>query len=136
MGRLFAGERDRPKSAVGGRWHDSPSERRLRAAAHHYRLPRSVILGRIVGPLQPLWTADDLEAALEYQDYLDSLCSGCGRPKDVCMDPAMSGRFEAVPLQCFACAPKDAEMRRASESKDDYGAAAFDGIYIAVVDKG
>ncbi len=44
----------------------------------------------------------------------------------------MHGRYEAVPMQCMACAATAAESREASESRDDWGKSAFDGVYIAV----
>lgn len=50
------------------------------------------------------------------------------------MDPARDGSYECEPLQCFACAARDAEQRRASQAKhgDAFGGGAFDGIYFAI----
>ena len=64
------------------------------------------------------------------------MCSGCGLPKSETMDPEMHGRYEAVPLTCFACAERDAESRNASESRSKFAAHAFDGVYFAVQERG
>jgi hypothetical protein len=71
---------------------------------------------------------------LEWIDYQSSLCSGCGQPKTECMDPENDGHYVADPVQCFACAARDAESRGAAKAKSDgsFGDAAFDGIYFAV----
>lgn len=70
-------------------------------------------------------------------DYQASLCSGCGQPKSECMNPEMDGAYEAVPVQCFACAARAAEHRAAGKAKSDgsFGDAAFDGIYFAVQER-
>jgi hypothetical protein len=74
-----------------------------------------------------------MTAALEWADYQASLCSGCGLPKDSTMDPDMHGMFEVVPVQCFACAAKDAEEREVSEGR--LPKAALDGVYFAVQER-
>lgn len=54
------------------------------------------------------------------------------------MSESMDGVYEAVPLQCFACAARDAENRRinADRADDRYGSAAFDGLYVAITERG
>lgn len=49
------------------------------------------------------------------------------------MDPANVNAYEAVPLQCFACAARDSESRQAAEKRNGntYGDAAFDGLFFA-----
>lgn len=51
------------------------------------------------------------------------------------MSEDADGTYEAVPLQCHACAARDAESRRASELRRDehMSAASFDGLYFGVV---
>lgn len=85
-----------------------------------------------------MWLESDTQAALEWMEYRSSLCGGCGLPRSETMDPDRSGMYEAEVWQCHACAPKDAAGRHASEAKSDgkFSTAAFDGIYIAVVEKG
>jgi len=48
----------------------------------------------------------------------------------------MDGMFEAVPLQCFACAATEAEARSAQERVNDggLGRGALDGIKYAAVE--
>lgn len=50
------------------------------------------------------------------------------------MDEANDGAYEAVPLQCFACAARDAEQRAVSEARgsNDYGDGSFDGLLIGI----
>lgn len=132
-----AGERFRRRPKIAGRL-DSPSERRILKAAHHYRVPRSRFLGRVIEPGEPEWLDEDIEAALEWIAYQDSLCSGCGNPKSECWDPDRDGTYEAIAVQCFACAARDAENRRASEARasDRMGSSSFDGLYFAVTERG
>lgn len=67
-------------------------------------------------------------------DYQSSLCSGCGHPRAETMDPANVDAYAAVPVQCFACAAKDAETRQASQktSSNQLSRSAMDGLYIGV----
>jgi hypothetical protein len=97
-----------------------------------------VVAVRRVTEHDPAWLPEDTEAVLEWADFQSSLCGGCGLPVSTSMDPAMDGRFEAVPLQCFACAAKDAETRDASEQVNGkrMAARALDGVYITVKEKG
>lgn len=48
------------------------------------------------------------------------------------MDEENSEEFEAVALQCFACATRDAEKRAAAQAQraSEYGDGAFDGLYV------
>jgi len=116
-----------------GREH-SVGELRLCFAAHHFRIPRSVFLGRVVAEGEPLWLDDDRESALAYIEYLDSLCGGCGNPAAESMDEANDGKYEAVPVHCFACAARDAENRAASKarSSDSMSDSSFDGLLIGI----
>lgn len=54
------------------------------------------------------------------------------------MDPANVGRYQAAAVQCFACAARDAERRQAGDARrsNQFGDAAFDGLYISVIDPG
>ncbi len=85
-----------------------------------------------------MWLDEDTEAALEWTDYKASLCSGCGNPRSECMDPKRSEAYEAVPLQCFACAARDAEHRQANEARqgNEYGGGSFDGLFVSVIERG
>lgn len=124
---------------------DAPSERAIRKAANHYRIARSVFLGRVIGePSEAcpdadprLWLPEDTQAALEWAEYESSLCVGCGNRLADCMDEANDGAYEAVALHCFACAERDAENRRIGEarSSDEYGGGSFDGLYLTIAER-
>jgi len=85
----------------------------------------SVIRGRVVGDGDPVWLEDDLIAALEYDDWLDSLCPGCGRPQDECMDPANDGRYTSTEARCFACEAREKAAARRGKQSDDQGGWYF-----------
>lgn len=134
VGRVLPCERARHRPKIVGRWSDSPSERRIRGYCVEHGIPRSVFLGRVVAPGEPLWLEDDTVAALEWIDYLASLCKGCGQPLAECMDEANDGRYETVPVHCFACAARDAENRDVAKARrsESYGEGSFDGLYVGV----
>lgn len=45
----------------------------------------------------------------------------------------MHGMYEVIPVQCFACAAKDAEEQEASDG--NLPKAAFHGVYFAVQER-
>lgn len=67
-----------------------------------------------------------MEAALEWQRWQDQVCSGCGNPRDECMDPD-GPQYAAKPLRCRACEARDAAAREFAEAKGDNA-----GLYFAV----
>lgn len=73
------------------------------AVARQYQQPRSIVLGRVPLPDEPLWLPDDLEWALAYEGYLASICNRCGtrhadwRKPDGRPDP---DAYVAVPTRC------------------------------------
>jgi nitrous oxide reductase accessory protein NosL len=81
-----------------------------------------------------LWSEDDTQAALEWQSYRSSLCSGCALPIEETMQPENQTAYEAEPVQCWACAARDAEDRKAQEARNggSWGMGAFDGLKISV----
>lgn len=50
------------------------------------------------------------------------------------MNPDNVDAYEAVPMQCFACATRDAETRAAAEAKQGgtHADVAFDGLFVGV----
>jgi hypothetical protein len=92
-------------------------------------IPASVFCGRVVGPGEPLWLADDRRAALEYQAYKKSLCPGCQRPRSESFDVGMDDAYSVVALQCHACAARD---RRAYNTSRDAGTSPLFGRYYLV----
>lgn len=138
MGGLLPGERGRRSPKIADRWSDSPTERRIRDYCCERGIARSVFLGRVVGPGEPEWLPEDTTAALEWADWKETLCPGCGNPRHESFDPERATHYEAVPLNCYACAARDAEQREAvnAKSSNRFGDAAFDGLYVSVVERG
>lgn len=71
----------------------------------------------------PEWLDEDIDAALEYQDYLASLCSGCGHPRDESFNPDLQFEWYGEALTCHACAERDrtAESKRSNKNHDCSG---------------
>lgn len=83
-------------------------------------------------PDEPLWTDDDIDAALAYMDHLDSLCSGCGHPRNETFDPENFMAYHTEAYRCHACADRDMTQRARSENDN----ASNDGMYLVVERKG
>lgn len=60
------------------------------------------------------WTPEDKLLALALQTYEDSLCSGCGHPRDEAYDDRAEGEYEAVEHVCQACAARERHARENS----------------------
>ena len=50
-----------------------------------------------------MWTEDDAELALAWQEIVDRTCPGCGTSLDESTDPANERAYEARPIVCFNC---------------------------------
>lgn len=83
-------------------------------------------------PGEPYWLDDDQDAALEYMDHLDSICSGCGQPRHESFAEENFLNYHTTALRCHACADK--EMTARARQKDDK--ASTEGIYLVVEKKG
>lgn len=44
--------------------------------------------------------------------YEDSICGGCGQPKDVAYNPDAAGWFETREITCAGCAAQHTEARK------------------------
>ena len=66
-----------------------------------------------------MWRDDDTQAAIEYQSYLDDICSGCGHRRSECMDPANSDRYLSFEGTCYACEAKERAMARNRPKQGD-----------------
>lgn len=54
------------------------------------------------------WTRRDADLACALTSYEDGLCSGCGWPADVSMDPALKDAWEStIPRRCHACTSRE-----------------------------
>lgn len=79
-------------------------------------------------PDEPLWLDEDQDAALEYMDYLDSICSGCGQPRHESFSEENFLAYHTTALRCHACADK--ELTAKARQRDDN--ASTEGIYLVV----
>lgn len=123
-----------PKSGDAA-WLDNATERRIREYVCSRGIPRSVFLGRVVGEATDDWDADprtwlpeDTAAALAWQEWKDSLCSGCGHPRaETFAEPPpdwaqpagrWEERYEAHAMQCDACAARDRKAWNEQKTRD------------------
>jgi hypothetical protein len=65
---------------------------------------------------------------LEWIDYEQSLCSGCGHERAESFDPAHAFDWHVEVLQCHACAARD----RAAKSRSANSNADHAGIFFTV----
>lgn len=59
--------------------------------------------------------------------YEDSLCSGCGQPKDVAYNPDSIGWFEAHEVTCAGCAADQEHRNRDKQSSPGAKTYVVDG---------
>ena len=69
-----------------------------------------------------------MQAALEWQDWKQSLCAGCGLPRHETMHPDNERAYDAEPLKCHACAARE-RKGKAINGQENFDAS---GIYVAV----
>jgi hypothetical protein len=74
-----------------------------------------------------MWLPEDVDAALEWQSWKASLCSGCGQPKHECMSPD-GPAYEATAIRCRACETRD---RKANAWRDNDNAETA-GLFFVV----
>jgi hypothetical protein len=66
-------------------------------------VPHSIFTGRVRQPDEPLFTAEDTDAAVALAEEEADTCSQCGQPKAWCRDAANHQfSFEAVASVCWA----------------------------------
>jgi hypothetical protein len=82
----------------------------------------------VVAPGEPEWLPEDTEAALEWQDYQDTLCSGCGFPIAECFHPDMEEAYTAAGLTCHACSTRE----RAAKERAKHPNADLAGVFFTV----
>lgn len=75
------------------------------------------MLGRVVGPMEPLWLPEDTEAVLEYLREQALICQGCGLPRDETMNPEAEGSYRSRAFRCHACSARDREARKFADQK-------------------
>lgn len=77
------------------------------------------------------WSDEDQQAALEWQAYKDSLCSGCGLPRVESFDPANQERYDVEVLRCFACRERERTAFNRNAARDN-GSPPLMGEYYAI----
>lgn len=92
--------------------------RREVETAREWRTPRSVFLGRVVGPGEPLWLPEDRWWALALHDVEAGACRDCGHPLADTTSPDAEGTYSADLVRCHACV---AAAQRVSTFTDDGG---------------
>ena len=80
-------------------------------------MPRSVFLGRVPIPGEPLWTAEDRAWAIALLEYEADLCSGCGQPRSESTDSKNEFRYSPTVLVCHGCRKVATESEKWAESK-------------------
>lgn len=65
-------------------------------------MPRSIFLGRVPVPGEPLWTDDDRDWAIALLTYEADLCE-CGQPRSESMSPDSEYAYRAEAMRCHAC---------------------------------
>lgn len=81
-------------------------------------------------PGEPAWTEDDVEAALAYQEWRDSICGGCGNPLEESMARESDGAYSVTVLVCHGCKAREEAVHAAQER----GANIAGRRYLAVLD--
>lgn len=69
-----------------------------------------------------MWLPEDTEAALDWAEWKQGLCSGCGQPRHESFDPR-GPEYQIEALECRACAARDrkAEAWRSNEHAELHG---------------
>ena len=99
--------------------------RREVEAARAWGVPRSIFLGRVPAPDEPLWSDEDREWALALLDVEADTCGGCGQPLSESYLPENEYAYTVTPSRCHACA---AMSRTSRQFLDGAGTNAADGL--------
>jgi len=82
-------------------------------------VPRSVFLGRVVQPGEPLWLPDDRTWALALAEVEAGECSDCRHPVDESMDAENEFAYEAHWGVCHACRAAATAVRAHADAGGD-----------------
>ncbi|MCX5601629.1 hypothetical protein OOK29_26105 [Streptomyces phaeochromogenes] len=75
-------------------------------------MPRSIFMGRVPGPGEPLWLAEDRAWALALLEVEADACGDCGQPRSETADEKNEFAYTAELMRCHACAASAREVRR------------------------
>jgi hypothetical protein len=78
-----------------------------------------------------LWLDEDFTAAVEWQEYHDSLCSGCSQPRDESFARENSEAYDVEVLRCHACAARERKAYARNGSRES-GSPPLFGEFFAV----
>lgn len=95
--------------------------------ARAWGVPRSVFLGRVVGPGEPLWLPEDRWWALALAEDEANRCRDCGHDLTETMAPDAEDAYDATLTRCHGCA---AAARRVAAFTDEGGRT--EGLQISV----
>lgn len=68
---------------------------------------------------------------MEWIEYLNLLCPGCGHPRDESFDPANEDHYDAKPFTCHACHARDRKAWNREQNRDPK-APPDHGVYWAI----
>lgn len=111
----------RPK--IANRVRDPGNERlraELRYAAEH-AIPYTLFTGQRGNPApgEPLWTDEDVEAALAWQELQDATCRGCGNPLEESMNADNESAYVVKTLVCHGCRAVEKEAKKQQDTGAD-----------------
>lgn len=87
-----------------------------------------------MNPGEPQWLPEDTEAALEWLEWKDSLCSGCGQPRHEAFDSANTDAYSVTALECHPCAARERRAYADQQSRDAGQPPAFGRFYAVTLD--
>lgn len=88
-------------------------------------MPRSVFLGRVVAPGEPLFTEEDRAWALALAEVEADTCPDCGQPWSEATDPKNEEQYKAELILCHACAMSAKTVRAYQDNK-----GSADGLHV------
>ena len=90
-------------------------------------MPRSVFLGRVVAPGEPLWSEEDRAWALALSHVEGDQCPECGEAWGEATDVKSEFAYKAELIKCHACATSARAVRI---HQDGHGTA--DGLHVQI----
>jgi hypothetical protein len=88
-------------------------------------VPHSVFTGRVVAEGEPLFTAEDTDAAVALAEEEADTCPQCGYLKVWCRDQSAQFGFRVVEEQCHASYALAAHRNAMAEQRDEATRAAM-----------
>ena len=72
---------------------------------------------------------EDWQAALEWQEYQQSLCPNCGLPRVETFDKATDDHWNVEVVHCHACAARESKAWARNSNRDRDSAPEFGAFY-------